>query len=117
MLVSLHTEAELEANALVPVLQAQCKGACAGCPVGCQEAESSFSTRVMWREEGQLMSYVYYPGKEAACGADWYWEGAFAGSNYRTIRFYVKVNTPSASAPALLAWNALPGSTCKYLRV
>jgi hypothetical protein len=52
------------------------------------------------------MSYVYFPGKEAACGADWYWEGAFAGNSYKTIRFYVKVNTPGATALALLACNA-----------
>jgi hypothetical protein len=53
----------------------------------------------MWRELGQLVSYVYYPGKEAACGVDWTWEGAFAGSKYRTIRFYVKVNTPGMVPP------------------
>jgi hypothetical protein len=71
---------------------------CAECPVGCKEAQSSFSTRVMWRPKGQLVSYVYYPGKDAHCGADWIWPGAFGGSGFQTIRFFVQVNDPGVSS-------------------
>jgi hypothetical protein len=56
----------------------------------------------MWRPKGQLVSYVYFPGKETSCGTDWLWPGAFAGSEFKTIRFFVQVNDLGMALPPRL---------------
>jgi hypothetical protein len=48
----------------------------------------------MWRQSGNLVSYLYYPTKTGNCGQDFAWKGAGLSSEYQTITVYVKVNDP-----------------------
>ena len=71
----------------------------ADCPVGCEASGQTYSSRIMWRREGQLVSYVYLPGKSEECGVDWDWPGAFAGAAWRTITYFVQMNDAGAQDP------------------
>lgn len=51
----------------------------------------------MWRKRGQLVSYMYLPEREAACGVDWKWR-AGANSGFKEVRVYNKMNDPGAPA-------------------
>lgn len=59
-----------------------------------------FSSRLMFRSEGALMSYMYYPGKSADhnCGEDWFYDVNAQAGTWHTINLYVKMNTPGALA-------------------
>jgi hypothetical protein len=45
----------------------------------------------MWRDDGALESYMYYPGKTDVCGDSWLWNRA-AGSSWNFVKMYVRMN-------------------------
>ena len=61
------------------------------CPTGCRPSDGSFSTRVMWRQGGELVSYMYLPDREENCGEDWQWD-VEAGDKFKEVRIYNRVN-------------------------
>lgn len=52
---------------------------------------TDFNARVMWRDDGALESYMYYPGKTDVCGDSWLWNRA-AGSSWNFVKMYVRMN-------------------------
>ena len=79
----------------VPPAKHEC--AHAACPSGCTEfIRGSFSSRIMWRAQGTLMSYMYYPGKEERCGADWLWDKEASDEEWQFQKTYVRMNTIGA---------------------
>lgn len=61
--------------------------------------EGSYSARVMWRKQGELESYMYYPGKKARCGDSWLW-GKRADDKWHFVKLYVRMNAIGARAVA-----------------
>lgn len=51
----------------------------------------------MWRADGTLMSYMYYPGKEEKCGADWRWQREAEPDEWQFQKTYVRLNTIGAN--------------------
>ncbi|MGL5866441.1 MAG: polysaccharide lyase [Dermatophilaceae bacterium] len=68
-----------------------------GCTTDVNANENGFTARAMWREEGELVTYVYTPDRDPAttkCGLDIsFFEGATADRWY-TIRQHIRMNTP-----------------------
>lgn len=70
-------------------------------PVGCTQKKASitngFSTRLMWRKNGDLVAYTYLPNRlepqKGNCGIDYKFATVKADQWY-TIRQTVKMNTP-----------------------
>lgn len=60
------------------------------------DANTGFSARAMWREGGDLMSYMYYAGMDSSlsCGEDWRWDKTASTGGWMDVEMYVKVNTP-----------------------
>jgi hypothetical protein len=76
---------------------------CAVCPSGCTEnVVTDFNARVMWRENGALESYMYYPNKTSICGDSWLWNAA-AGSTWNFVKMYVRMNDVGA-LPGLFSY-------------
>ena len=50
----------------------------------------------MFRRQGALESYMYYPDKDPRekCGADWLWNRAAVPGEWYNIVLFVQVNTP-----------------------
>lgn len=66
---------------------------CAVCPSGCAPAGDSFNSRIMWRENGALMTYMYNPPKVEPCGDNWYWGGKYAvPEQWMFQKTYIKLN-------------------------
>jgi hypothetical protein len=69
------------------------------CPVGCSAVgkDRGFSTRLMWREDGAMVTYAYYPDKPSSirCGEDWMWSKKVQAGKWHHIRMYAKLNTVS----------------------
>jgi len=70
------------------------------CPVGCSTVapDRGWSNRLMWRSNGRMVTYTYYPDKPKVwrCGEDWNWSKGVVGGKWYTIRMTVKMNTPGA---------------------
>ena len=68
------------------------------CPVGCSRVgqDRGWSTRLMWRKFGGMVTYAYYPDKPdgVRCGEDWGWSEGMTDGKWHKIRVYVKINTP-----------------------
>lgn len=64
--------------------------------MGCEESGQTFSSRVMWRDGGQFVSYMYLPGKTEECGEDWQWPGALAGGTWHTVTLFTQMNDAGA---------------------
>ena len=71
------------------------------CPVGCEDPGDTFSSRVMWRHDGKLVSYMYLPGDKKRCGIDWDWPGAFGDNTWKEVRVFMQVNDMGALTAAL----------------
>ena len=72
------------------------------CPSGCTKfMAGSFSSRIMWRAKGSIMSYMYYPGKTDACGDNWLWNKKLKAGTWYFQKTYVRLNT--LGAPNALA--------------
>lgn len=67
------------------------------CPVGCSKVskDRGFSMRLMWRQDGAIATYAYYPDKPDSvhCGEDWLWSKKLRAGKWHTIRMYAKLNT------------------------
>ena len=68
----------------------------ADCPVGCSPTNGAFSSRVMWRRYGDLVSYVYHDDKSERCGDDMEWSGELDDGSWHDIRVFIRVNDPGA---------------------
>jgi hypothetical protein len=55
--------------------------------------------RLMWREDGAIVTYVYYPDKPESvqCGEDWPWSKRVQAGKWHHIRMYAKLNTVTGS--------------------
>ncbi|MCU0429030.1 MAG: hypothetical protein MUF42_03585, partial [Cytophagaceae bacterium] len=66
-------------------------------PVGCttdrNSIENGFSARLMWRRNGELVVYTYFPDRTSSCGVDYLFFTARPNVWY-TIRQHIKLNTP-----------------------
>lgn len=84
--------------------------AAADCPSGCQPKPSSigFSSRIMWRDGGDLVSYMYLPGDNSLCGQDWKYGGSKGSSSWQRAEIYTKMNTPGMVPPLSLPPACLP---------
>lgn len=69
----------------------------AGIPVGCTKNENNirngFSARLMWRRDGRLVVYSYFPDRKKNCGEDIPFFTVKAGEWYK-IKQSIKLNTP-----------------------
>lgn len=72
-------------------------------PTGCVEDGHfhGFTTRLMWREDGQAFSYLYYPGKRARCGDYAALAVSFQKGRWHTVLQHVVLNDPGQSNGAL----------------
>lgn len=72
----------------------------AGIPVGCtknqKNIKNGFSARLMWRRDGNLVLYTYFPDRQNNCGEDYPFFKAVAGEWY-TITQTIRLNTPGES--------------------
>ena len=72
------------------------------CPTGCSSVsrDDGFSTRLMWREDGAIVTYAYYPDKPRSirCGEDWVWDGKFTTGVWHDIAMRIKLNTVSGNS-------------------
>ena len=61
--------------------------------------DRGFSMRLMWREDGAIVTYAYYPDKPDSvhCGEDWLWSKKLRAGQWHTIRMYAKLNTVKGS--------------------
>jgi len=79
------------------------------CPTGCTSAPLGFSARSMWRSEGELVQYLYYPDKKEPCGDDFgYTQNnqplmAQSGRWY-TVRHHVRMNDVGSANGLIEAW-------------
>ena len=84
------------------------QGKLAACPVGCSEVsrDRGFSTRLMWRSGGAVVTYAYYPDKPKSirCGEDWKWSKKFQTGKWHHIRMWAKLNTPGKADGEYKAW-------------
>ncbi|MBI6550434.1 polysaccharide lyase [Xenorhabdus lircayensis] len=64
-------------------------------PSGCVDNDSfdGFSSRLMWRKEGELFGYLYYPEKEARCGDYVKLNTSLKKDIWYTLTQYVKLNS------------------------
>ncbi|WP_371192743.1 polysaccharide lyase [Glaciecola sp. SC05] len=69
----------------------------ANIPVGCTQDQNNikngFSTRLMWRRDGRLVVYTYFPDRQNRCGEDYTFFKAEAGKWYK-ITQTIALNTP-----------------------
>ncbi|MDX7986004.1 hypothetical protein FE392_01450 [Xenorhabdus sp. 12] len=64
-------------------------------PSGCVDNGSfdGFSSRLMWRNEGELFGYLYYPEKESRCGDYVKLMASLKRGAWYTLTQYVKLNS------------------------
>lgn len=77
-------------------------------PTGCISSSQfdGFSTRMMWRESGQLFEYIYNPEKVEQCG-DYYKPDQpfyFVKNRWYTLTQEVKLNTPGKKDGIVRQW-------------
>jgi hypothetical protein len=77
-------------------------------PTGCIAVSryDGFSTRMMWREAGQLFEYIYNPTKVEKCG-DYYQPDQpfyFVQNKWYTLTQEVKLNTPEQKNGMVRQW-------------
>jgi hypothetical protein len=51
----------------------------------------------MWRENGGIVTYAYYPDKPVSirCGEDWFWNAKLQSGKWHHIKIWMKLNTLS----------------------
>ena len=73
------------------------------CPTGCStvDREDGFSVRLMWRKDGVVVAYLYYPDKPVSirCGEDYVFDTTLESGRWYTISISVSLNTVSDSGP------------------
>jgi hypothetical protein len=72
----------------------------ADCPVGCDDTNhtTGWSSRVMFRPEGEAVSYTYFQDKAKDCGEDLSWNVKFLPGQFHEVKVYMRVNSPGAHA-------------------
>lgn len=67
------------------------------CPTGCSSVaqKDGFSTRLMWRADGAIVTYAYYPDKPRSirCGEDWVWDATLESGRWYEIAMRVRLNS------------------------
>lgn len=74
------------------------------CPVGCSAVgrDDGFSARLMWREGGAVVAYLYYPDKPRSvrCGEDFVWNGRLEPGRWHDVALRVSLNSFAADGRA-----------------
>ena len=66
---------------------------------------NGFSTRMMWVEDGDAISYVYHPDQPSTFGERFSWQGAgFSPGQWTTVETRVRLNTPGQSDGIIEGW-------------
>ena len=74
-------------------------------PTGCVSTNGSgFSARMMWRENGRLIGYVYDNNQSSACGAAIEAGFSFKANQWYTLKERVKLNTGRTGNGVLQVW-------------
>jgi hypothetical protein len=80
-------------------------------PTGCSGKPSGsdgFTARMMWREGGAAVQYVYYPDQAEACGDDFAWNvgqtRAFKSGQWYSLEHHVVLNTGDQANGVMQAW-------------
>jgi hypothetical protein len=65
-----------------------------------------FSTRLMWRANGKMVTYAYYPDKPKSirCGEDWNWDQGLSSGKWHEIKMWCKLNSPGDKNGEFKAW-------------
>eukprot|EP00124_Ichthyophonus_hoferi_P001028 Ihof_evm9s46 gene=Ihof_evmTU9s46 len=63
-----------------------------------------FSDRIMWREEGKLMSYVYHANMAGPWGDDMMWNVTAPQQTWMQVAQLVELNNPKYSNGKIKAW-------------
>lgn len=58
---------------------------------------TGWSSRLMFRPEGAVVSYTYFLGKVKDCGDDLPWNAYFLAGQFHEVKVYVKMNTPGTN--------------------
>lgn len=78
------------------------------CPVGCSSVskDRGFSTRLMWRKNGAIVTYAYYPDKPSSirCGEDWRWSKSLDSGKWHSIKMWIKLNSGTNKNGEFKAW-------------
>ena len=78
-------------------------------PTGCKPDADGFSARNMWRPDGLLVQYVYWPNQPGICGDDLPYKNATGKKLVDTDRWYhvvhrIKLNELNKNNGVLQAW-------------
>ena len=77
-------------------------------PRGCSTVNDTrgWSHRLMWQENGGMVTYAYYPSKSRAirCGENWKWSAGVVAGRWHNIRMYVGINTAGVPNGVSKAW-------------
>eukprot|EP00123_Amoebidium_parasiticum_P019848 comp34021_c0_seq1/m.47295 comp34021_c0_seq1/g.47295 ORF comp34021_c0_seq1/g.47295 comp34021_c0_seq1/m.47295 type:complete len:265 (-) comp34021_c0_seq1:424-1218(-) len=82
-------------------------GVCGGhCNTGMERSSGydGFSSRLMWRDGGRLVSYVYHPGQSNAYGDDYDWGTSVSDGEWVHMSQRVKLNIGKSSDGSLEGW-------------
>lgn len=72
-------------------------GVCGGkCNTGFKTSSGydGFSSRIMWRENGQVVSYAYHPGQRQNYGDDYPWDRSITRNKWVKLSQRIVLNTP-----------------------
>ena len=78
-------------------------------PTGCTSGAGGFSARNMWRTNGAVAQYMYFPLKINACGDDYYYTNNgvtqhFTTGTWQTLEHHLVMNTPGKRDGVIQAW-------------
>ena len=74
------------------------------------DGTDGWSARMMWRESGNLVQYVYHPDMPASMGEDFFYQNADASpvsistGVWHTVVHRIKMNAPGSSNGVMQAW-------------
>lgn len=63
-----------------------------------------FSARMMWREQGAVVQYVYHPDQRGVWGDDLAWDRRFQPGRWHRVRHQLTLNRPGASDGRVRGW-------------
>lgn len=60
----------------------------------------------MWRENGNIVTYAYYPDKPSSirCGEDWKWSKKLDSGKWHDIKMWIKLNDVGSGNGEFKAW-------------
>ncbi len=73
-------------------------------PTGGKPRNDGFSARLMWREGGAAVQYVYYPNQTSTYGVDLKYLRRFQPGVWHRVEHRVVMNTPGQANGVLQAW-------------